>query len=651
MSRKKIKKRTRKPKTSDPAQAKLKRIVGGMAGRGPQQRWSETAKQSFSDTFNRNMEQIRRSRQWLFDRLRSSPQILEVNIRQTPSNRPTLAVRSPGGEWRLMHSEQDPLAEAAKHVETIKLAEADYLIILGFGLGYHVMEAISRIPSDCPVFIIEHSADIFKAALHVFDFTTILRSPNVKIFVGTDLHETMPALQEDFRSFRYHNIKVVIHPPSAALFPRYKEVMDNFYRVLKIVQINVNTLRFFSRVWLTNNLLNLPAIIESPGVISLFNQFTKRPAILVSAGPSLDKNIDSLRQAQGKAVILAVDTSLRPLLAHGIRPDFVLAIDAQQITYRHFVGLETSDIFLAGVTRLPPNVLELFKGRQFLASDLNNRVWPSIQPYFERLGVLGSGSTVAVLGFDLARNMGCDPIIFVGQDFSYSFERAYAEGTMVANDMVSQLGTHSTMETLTKARKATQRILDTLDIAGREPLVDIHGLPTQMSEAMQGWLTWFTLEIKRTKAKCINASEAGILTEGVEIMPLDEAIYRYCTTPIQTRRIAQSKLSKAAGNDRGAVLASLGKIKEELLQVKKRAEAIEEGEASGPEQMAWFLDKKGQGQVLEVLVGLIDWYKQRHADEAYGDALRTEARATAWACNFAIDLISRSEALLRPGRQ
>jgi len=448
----------------------------------------------------------------------------------------------------LMHSDKDPLAEAIKHVETVKLDEAEYLIVLGFGLGYHVkldeaeylivlgfglgyhvLEAMRRVPPSCKVFIIEQSADVFRAAMHVFDLSPVISRPDIKVFVGTDLHEIMPALQDDFKTFKYHNIKVVIHPPSASLFPSYKEVLDNLHKVLKIVQINVNTVRFFSRLWLKHNLLNMPKIVQSPGVVSLFNQFAGKPAILVSAGPSLDKNIDLLRKAVGKAVILSADTCLRPLLAHGIRPNFVQAIDAQPITYRHFSGVDLSDICLVGVTRLPPEVMDLFSDRVFLGNDMNNKLWKPIEPYFERLGTMGSGSTVAVLGFDLAREMGCDPIIFVGQDFSYAYGRAYAEGTMISNDMLSHLSTYATMDTLTDAKKAGELMIRTSDLAGKKPLLDMHGRPTEMSDGMQGWLTWFTLEIKRTKAKCINASEAGILTDGVEVMPLDEAIMRHCT--------------------------------------------------------------------------------------------------------------------------
>ena len=48
------------------------------------------------------------------------------------------------------------------------------------------------------------------------------------------------------------------------------------------------------------------------------------PAILVSAGPSLDKNISELKKAQGKAFIVVVDAALRTVLRAGVRPDLTI---------------------------------------------------------------------------------------------------------------------------------------------------------------------------------------------------------------------------------------------------------------------------------------------------------------------------------------
>ena len=51
------------------------------------------------------------------------------------------------------------------------------------------------------------------------------------------------------------------------------------------------------------------------------------PAIIVSAGPSLNENIEELKKAKNKAFIIAVDTAMKPLLRNGIIPDMYAIID------------------------------------------------------------------------------------------------------------------------------------------------------------------------------------------------------------------------------------------------------------------------------------------------------------------------------------
>ena len=50
--------------------------------------------------------------------------------------------------------------------------------------------------------------------------------------------------------------------------------------------------------------------------------------IVVAAGPSLNKNIKELKKAKGKALIIIVDTAIKPLLNAGIVPDMFFIVDA-----------------------------------------------------------------------------------------------------------------------------------------------------------------------------------------------------------------------------------------------------------------------------------------------------------------------------------
>lgn len=77
---------------------------------------------------------------------------------------------------------------------------------------------------------------------------------------------------------------------------------------------------------------NLPALLEGASVEGMQTYFgehldTEVPAIIVSAGPSLDKNIRMLKRAKGHAFLIGVDSALKALLREEIRPDIAISID------------------------------------------------------------------------------------------------------------------------------------------------------------------------------------------------------------------------------------------------------------------------------------------------------------------------------------
>ena len=54
-----------------------------------------------------------------------------------------------------------------------------------------------------------------------------------------------------------------------------------------------------------------------------------KDAVVVAAGPSLDKNVDKLRKIQRNVFIVAALRSLPVLQAAGVEPDLVVQLDAE----------------------------------------------------------------------------------------------------------------------------------------------------------------------------------------------------------------------------------------------------------------------------------------------------------------------------------
>jgi len=197
-------------------------------------------------------------------------------------------------------------------------------------------------------------------------------------------------------------------------------------------RMNWSTWLRFAPTWRAQALANLPAAADAPDLNALGQRLAGRPAIVVSPGPSLAKNIHTLQQAQGRAVLLAPLQTLRRLYREGIKPDFVLVLDSQDQTVAplDFFGDIPDgwlpDLIASNATH--PNVLRRFARSTVYFFDANSpldmllgKALPSPWPR------LGAGS-VAIACLRLARHWRCSPIALVGQDLAFADGRRYADG-------------------------------------------------------------------------------------------------------------------------------------------------------------------------------------------------------------------------------
>ncbi len=280
---------------------------------------------------------------------------------------------------------------------------------------------------------------------------------------------------------------------------------------------NATTARF-QQLWQDNFQANQDAIKRHPPVARLARKLKKIPAILVGAGPSLDKNIHFLKEAQDKAVILASDAAYKPLVAHGITPAMTVCLDPQEDITKFFSGVSHRGVFLVAPTIVHPRVLDIWEGGVIFyhqhAPDIP--ILTQIANLLPNIGALTPGGSVLSVAYHLAFELGCDPILFLGQDLSYPKTKIY-----------SRLGENE-QETLDGTMNRQQE-----NIVYEEDMNGV-SLPTLKSMSVsKQWFNWaFTTWKREFPANVINCSEAGILTDNVEMMPFREAIFKYCTRKV-----------------------------------------------------------------------------------------------------------------------
>lgn len=86
-----------------------------------------------------------------------------LSLLETKSKSFSLKVRCNDGTEKIFHSLYDPVGEAKAIVDAFRFDGRGILVILGLGLGYHVIELIKRFP-DAEIIVLEAVPEIYKLA-------------------------------------------------------------------------------------------------------------------------------------------------------------------------------------------------------------------------------------------------------------------------------------------------------------------------------------------------------------------------------------------------------------------------------------------------------------------------------------------------------
>jgi hypothetical protein len=156
------------------------------------------------------------------------------------------------------------------------------------------------------------------------------------------------------------------------------------------------------------------------------------PVILVAAGPSLDKNINLLKNYQDKSIIIVVDVALFRLNQEGIKPDFVVLIDPSDSIKRFWDFFDTSDLTLVCPTTVSPITLNSWKGKVIFFSQSDRDIYKGkvLKRIETGFGNLENNFFVGATMMQLANILKPRLVTLIGHDFAFTDNKAYCDGVL-----------------------------------------------------------------------------------------------------------------------------------------------------------------------------------------------------------------------------
>lgn len=432
-------------------------------------------------------------------------------------------VRADGSKVAL-HSRYDPLDEADGFAGGADTDKVTTYIVLGFALGHHVLALAAAMRKQSRMIVIERDVGIFRAAMEAVDLRELFLSRKVAFVVGKTIPELFAALNPHVIHI-FLDATYLVHRPSVETAPAYyREIHEKLRDYIAYGMQNVITTVSIDLMSKNNTLMNLPWYAASPGIVRFRDAFKGYPAIIVSAGPSLHRNIDLLHKAVGKAVVIVVSTVLKPLLRRGIKPDFAVVLDYHPISRKYFEDAEgDEDVILVADAKAGWEAIEAHSGpKAVMHNDALHRTLGS--PGFHK-GLLPSGTTVAHSAFFFAEYIGADPIVFVGQDLAHPDGVTHFPGTAVHDIWATETNRFSSLE-----MKEWETILRMQKTLRKVP--DIHGNEIYTDAQMFSYLQQFEMNFYNSEATIIDATEGGAAKKHTTLMTLGEALERYATRPL-----------------------------------------------------------------------------------------------------------------------
>ncbi|MBI1824930.1 MAG: motility associated factor glycosyltransferase family protein [Planctomycetes bacterium] len=477
-----------------------------------------------NEVFLRNMRLL-----WRFDadlalRVDAIHDHERIPLERTRSGEWTARASTNGGAGFYLHSRHDPLAEAKTWADAVPIEDKFCIVVSGLGLGYHVQALFKRLRGDAIILCIEPNLAMISTALACNDFSDMLASKRF-LLLNDDDKARLHAKLQPLSSLIMLGAQFAPYAPARRLNEsRHAQIQNTIAEYVAFTRMSLLTLVGNARITCKNIAMNLGTYVTTPPIDSLKDRFAGRPGIVISAGPSLGRNIDQLAELKGRAVLCAVQTAIGPLMHKGIVPDFITSLDFHEMSRRFFEGVgDLRGAHLVAEPKATWHVIDEYPG----PVSLLDNAWARLV-LGEELGAragLPAGATVAHLAFYLAIHLGCDPIIFVGQDLAYTGHVFYVPGVEIHQTWRGEINRFNTME-----QKEWDRIVRNRPILRKVRGNDESELYTD--DLLFTYLEQFEKDIASTPRRIINATEGGARIRGTESMSLRAAAEKYCTSTI-----------------------------------------------------------------------------------------------------------------------
>lgn len=314
-----------------------------------------------------------------------------------------------------------------------------YLYFFGIGNGILIKMILGN-DKHKRITVIEPEAELYYIAFNFADFSQEIRDDRLLLFVTADFSFPIAEMMISHADARIYSkvYHLELTQPYYGLFQNeVLKVNSDIAKAINHIIVGHGNDAIDSLIGVEQHTKNLPIMLKNPKFKEFIKHKNANTCVIVSAGPSLNKQLELLKEVKESLTIICVDSTLPILVKNGIKPDIVCSMERDKLTATFFEKTPQEEqegiIFLSASLQHEKLLRAIKGGTRILA----------MRPFkyskffgLEDYGYVCYGMSAANMAHELAFFMGYETCILIGQDLAYSKDgkQSHTNGHVLGED-------------------------------------------------------------------------------------------------------------------------------------------------------------------------------------------------------------------------
>ncbi len=330
--------------------------------------------------------------------------------------------------WEYLHDQSGALKEAQEWFSQLDLTETKVLYVVGIGMGYAFDAAQHWLKEDPQrhLIFIDDDPRAYSILFNSERGEMLLASKQTAYYCYQGESEIQ--ILGNFLStfFSVAPIQVSALPYCKRYRAQQFELVRQYIYIATTIEhgttheiISEFAMPFYANFF--NNLWKIPGKYE--GVFSK-KSLENIPAIICCGGPSLNEALPFIQKWRSKALLCAGGSSVQKMSRGAALPHLIFTVDPCHAEFQREYDSSCFEVPHCFNTRVNSQVLRVVHANKIYVS--SEGAYPIIADAEATLNLSSNHEAGGIFStthcMEVARRMGCNPIIFVGMDLAYNKE-------------------------------------------------------------------------------------------------------------------------------------------------------------------------------------------------------------------------------------